>query len=301
VTAWALHDGARIGGILVVAVVLLWISRRLVPKAIWLAMRPLDVLSTTEPDEMTTLAADKQRADTIAGVLIRTIDVVVIVLAALLVLGEAGFSVAPLLAGAGVAGIALGFGAQSLVGDFLSGFFIVLENQYGQGDVVNVAGIAGVVEEMNLRRTVLRDLSGTLHSVPNGEIRVASNLTRGWSRVNLDVSVAYESDLAHARSVIDRVGRELVEDPEWAPLIIEPPKMLRVEDLGDSGIALKVLATTQPMKQWDVTGELRERLKRAFEAEGIEIPYPHQVVVVRTESAGNGNGGSGESAPATQS
>ncbi len=293
-TAWALHHGTRIGGVLVVAVLAFWLSRRLAPRAIRLAMGPPDAEADAGTGATPTRAEQEQRADTIATVLVRAIDVVVIVLASLLVLDEAGFSVAPLLAGAGVAGIAIGFGAQSLVRDFLSGFFIVLENQYTKGDVVNVAGLGGVVEEMNLRRTLLRDLDGTLHSVPNGEIRVASNLTRGWSRVNLDVSVAYETDLAHARSVIDRVGRELAVDPDLGPLIIEPPKTLRVEELGDSGIALKVLATTRPMKQWEVTGALRERLKRAFDAEGIEIPYPHQVIVVRTENAGDGAAGSRE-------
>jgi moderate conductance mechanosensitive channel len=297
VTAWALHHGTRIGGVLVVTALALWLSQRLVPRAIRLTMRPVDEPPADETDRPPHPAEQEKRADTIAAVLVRAIDVVVIVLAALLVLGEIGFSVTPLLAGAGVAGIAIGFGAQSLVRDLLSGFFIVLENQYTRGDIVNVAGLGGVVEEMNLRRTLLRDLNGALHSVPNGEIRIASNLTRGWSRVNLDVSVAYESDLAHARSVIDRVGRELAEDPDWSPLILEPPKTLRVEELGDSGITIKVLGTTRPMKQWEVSGELRERLKRTFEAEGIEIPYPHQVVVVRTESEGDSDGGPGRSDP----
>jgi small conductance mechanosensitive channel len=141
-----------------------------------------------------------------------------------------------------------------------------------------VADIAGLVEDINLRRTVLRDLDGIVHVVPNGEIRVASNFTRGYSRVNLNISVSYGTDLDHAIAVINRVGKELSEDPQWAPLLITPPGVLRVDNLGDSGIDIKILGDTQPIKQWDVMGELRKRIKKAFDEEGIEIPWPHTKV-----------------------
>ena len=198
--------------------------------------------------------------------------------AAFMVLSELEIEIAPILAGVGVAGLAIGFGAQSLVKDLLAGLFIIMENQYRVGDVVKIADVAGLVEDINLRRTVLRDLDGIVHVVPNGEIRVASNFTKEWSRVNLNVSVAYGEDLDRVIPVINRVGKELAEDPEWAPLILKPPQVLRVDNLGESGVDIKILGDTKPIRQWDVMGELRKRLKKAFDEEGIEIPWPHTKV-----------------------
>jgi len=183
--------------------------------------------------------------------------------------------VTALIAGFGIAGLAVGFGAQSLVKDIIAGVFILLENQYRVGDVVRISDVAGVVEEMNIRRTVLRDLDGIVHFVPNGEIKVASNFTREWSRVNLNISVAYGTDLDHAIAVLNRVGEEIAQDPQWSPLILKAPQFLRVDNLGDSGIELKVVGDTKPIRQWDVMGELRKRVKKAFDEEGIEIPWPH--------------------------
>jgi len=177
-----------------------------------------------------------------------------------------------------VAGIAIGFGAQSLVKDIIAGVFVLLENQYRVGDVVRIAGVDGLVEAINLRRTVLRDMDGVVHVVPNGEVRVASNLTKEWSRVNLNISVGYGEDLDRVMAVIDRVGLELAQDPQWRDAILTPPRSLRVDKFGDSGIEIKVLGDTRPLKQWDVMGELRKRLKRAFDQEGIEIPWPHMKV-----------------------
>jgi small conductance mechanosensitive channel len=182
------------------------------------------------------------------------------------------------LAGLGVAGIAIGFGAQSLVRDLINGIFILLENQYGIGDVVTAAGISGLVEEVNLRRTILRDLDGIVHTIPNGEIRIASNFTKDYSRVNLNIPVAYGEDLDHVIAVINRIGKELAQDPAWQDLILKPPQVLRVDNFGDSGIEIKVLGDTRPIRQWDVMGELRRRLKKVFDEEGIEIPWPHTKV-----------------------
>lgn len=277
---WLLDHGVRIALVVVLAFVGYWVVRRSVPRAVALGVG-------VEPNE---LAADLQsveqekRIETLSHVLVRTSAVMIAAIAALLVLGELGIPLGPLLAGAGVVGIAVGFGAQSLVRDVLGGILILLERQYGRGDVVRVAGIAGAVEDLNLRRTVLRDLDGIVHSIPNGEIRIASNMTRGWSAVNLNISVGYGEDIDRARTVIDRTGVELAAHPEWAPFILEPPSVLRVDGLEESGVALKVVAKTRPMKQWDVAGELRQRLKAAFDAEGIEIPFPHRVVVVRQAS-----------------
>jgi small conductance mechanosensitive channel len=160
----------------------------------------------------------------------------------------------------------------------IAGVFIIMENQYRVGDVVKIADISGLVEQINLRRTMLRDLDGIVHVVPNGEIRVASNFTKEWSRVNLNISVSYETDLDRAIAVINRVCQEMAEEPEWAPLIVKTPQVLRVDNLGNSGIELKILGDTKPIRQWDVMGEIRKRVKKAFDEEGIEIPWPHTKV-----------------------
>ncbi len=155
---------------------------------------------------------------------------------------------------------------------------ILLENQYRVGDVARIADIVGLVEGITLRKTVLRDLDGILHHIPNGEVKVASNFTRHFSRVNLDISVSYDTDLDHAISVINRVGQELAEDPNWKWRIRTTPQVLRVNKLGDSGIDIKILGDVKPLEQWNIMGELRYRVKKAFDAEGIEIPWPHTKV-----------------------
>ena len=216
-----------------------------------------------------------KRAHTLSGFLTTAFGVVIVIIAIFMILSELGINITPLLAGAGVAGIAIGFGTQSLIKDFATGLFIILENQYGKGDVVRIAGIAGLVEDITLRRTVLRDLDGIVHSIPNSEITTASNYTRDWSRVNLNIPVAYGENLDHVIEVLNRVGKELAEDETFGPMIITAPQVLRVNKFGDSAIEVKVLADTKPLKQWDVAGELRKRTKKAFDEEGIEIPWPH--------------------------
>jgi len=216
-----------------------------------------------------------KRAHTLSSFLTTAIGAVIIIVAIFMLLSEVGIDITPLLAGAGVAGIALGFGAQSLIRDFLSGIFIILEDQYSKGDVVRIAGIAGLVENISLRRTILRDLDGIVHSIPNGEVKTASNYTKEWSRVNLNIPVAYGEDLNRVIEVLNRIGKELAEDETFGPMIIKAPQVLRVDKFGDSAIEIKVLGDTKPLKQWDVTGELRKRAKEAFDEEGIEIPWPH--------------------------
>ena len=216
----------------------------------------------------------RKRSDTLSGVLVASLQAVILAVVAFMMLDKLGLNIAPVIAGVGVVGIAIGFGAQSLVKDIISGLFILLENQYRKGDVVKIADATGLVEDINLRRTILRDTDGVVHSVPNGEIKVASNLTKGWSRVNLNVGVDYGTDLDKAIEVINRVGKELAEDPAWSAQILKPPQVLRVDNLGDSAIDIKILGDTKPMQQWAVTGELRLRLKKAFDKENIEIPWP---------------------------
>jgi len=277
VTDWLLTHGLRIFLILVIAVVVDLVLRVVVPRII----RP------TVARQMKDKPAEEieQRSHTLVAVLRGSGRFVLVVWALFTILPELGINVTPILASAGIAGIALGFGAQSLVKDFLSGLFILLENQYAKGDVVTVAGISGLVEEVGLRRTVLRDLDGIVHYVPNGQIAVASNQTQEWSRVNMNVSVAYGEDLDKVFEVINRVGHELAADAEFGPLILQAPQVLRVDAFEDSGIAIKILGDTEPIRQWDVMGEMRKRLKKAFDEEGIEIPFPHVVLVTRGAKA----------------
>ncbi len=277
VTDWLLTHGLRIAGILIAAVVIDFILRRMIPHAV----RPAVARQMRDKPE----EEIEQRVRTLVGVLQGAGRVVIIVWALFTILPEAGVNVTPILASVGIAGIALGFGAQSLVKDLISGLFILLEGQYSKGDVVNVAGTTGLVEEVGLRRTVLRDLDGIVHYVPNGEIAVASNFTQEWSRLNMNVSVAYAEDLDHVFEVINRVGREMAADPVFGPMIIKPPEVLRVDAFEDSGIAIKILGDTEPIKQWEVMGELRKRLKQAFDEEGIEFPFPHRVIVTKGAKA----------------
>ena len=260
----------RVGVVLILAYVLWRLIGRGAPRFIQLLLRK--DLAARDEEEV------KQRVDTLQMALRRTTGILIIMVVAFVILSEVGVNIAPFLAGVGVAGIAIGFAAQHLVRDLLNGFIMLVEDWYSKGDVVRVAGIAGLVEDITLRRTVLRDLDGIVHSVPNGEITVASNFTKDWSCVNLNVSVAYGEDLDRVMAIINQVGRELADDPYWSTLVLEAPYALRVDNLGDSGIEIKVLGNTRPIKQWDVMGELRRRLKARFDHEGIEIPWPHTKV-----------------------
>ena len=277
ITDWLLTHGLRIVLILVLALVADLVVRVVVPRIIRPTVRRQ---MKDKPEEEV-----EQRSHTLVAVLQGSGRFVLVIWALFTILPELGVNVTPILASVGIAGIALGFGAQSLVKDVISGLFILLENQYSKGDVVTVAGISGLVEEVGLRRTVLRDLDGVVHHVPNGEIAVASNLTQEWSRVNMNVSVAYGEDLDKVFEVINRVGHELAADAEFGPLIIKAPQVLRVDAFEDSGIAIKILGDTEPIRQWEVMGELRRRLKKAFDEEGIEIPFPHVVLVTRGAKA----------------
>jgi small-conductance mechanosensitive channel len=223
----------------------------------------------------------ERRMTTIGRLLVRIAGGVLAVIAGLMLLNLFGIDIGPAVAGLGVVGIAVGFGAQTVVKDWLAGIFVVLENQYSQGDVVRIAGVDGVVEDFSLRRTTLRDLDGTVHTVPNGQITVASNMTRLWARVNLDVGVAYDTDIDRAIGIIDRVGEEMRADSEWGERMIEAPTVIRVNALDESAVTLKILGQVRAAEQWAVAGELRKRILAAFTREGIQIPFPHRVVVSR--------------------
>jgi len=223
----------------------------------------------------------KKRMDTLDSLGGRTLQSFIVVIAGLMILGQLGLDIGPAIAGLGVVGIAVGFGAQSLVKDYLNGALILIENQFGKGDVIRAAGVAGAVEDFTLRRTTLRDLDGVVHTIPNGEIRVASNLTRVWARINQDVTVAYGTDIDKAIEVVDNVGREMAGDPAWKRRVLEAPRVERVEALAEYGITLKILGTVRAADQWAAGGDFRKRLLVAFKTHGIEIPRPQRVVLAR--------------------
>jgi small conductance mechanosensitive channel len=223
----------------------------------------------------------KKRMDTLDALGGKTLQAFIVMIAGLMVLGRIGLDIGPAVAGLGVVGIAVGFGAQSLVKDYLNGALILIENQFGKGDVVRAAGVSGSVEDFTLRRTTLRDLDGVVHTIPNGEIRVASNLTRVWARINQDVTVAYGTDIDAAIAVVDKVGVEMAGDPAWKRRVLEAPRVERVEALAEYGVTLKILGTVRAADQWAAGGDFRKRLLAAFKANGIEIPRPQRVVLAR--------------------
>ena len=250
----------------------------------WLAYWVLKLIlkrieRSIEPAEGGLISVQEQRTKTLLS-LVKSIGIVVIlVLMVFMVLGALGINLGPLLAGAGVIGLAVSFGAQSLVKDVISGLFILFENQYGVGDVIRLdPQVSGTVERMTLRVVVLRDVHGVVHIVPNGEIKRVSNLTRTWARAVLDVGVAYREDADRVMAVLRELGRELGEDPEWKHFLVEEVAVPGIESFGESSVNIRVMAKTVPLKQWDVARELRRRIKRRFDEEGIEIPYPQRTI-----------------------
>jgi len=241
------------------------------------AIPPLVNRVVTAPRQGESREGLKRRAKTIQGVFIGLARIIIFLVVALMIISQYQ-PITPILAGLGAILLGVGFGAQYLVRDIIAGFFILIENQYRVGDVARVADISGLVEEINLRKTVLRDLDGVVHHVPNGEIRVASNFSRHFSRINLNISVAYGTDLDYAIGVINQVCKEMFEEERWKKVKISVPQVLRVDKLGDSGIDIKILGDIKPLEQWSAMGELRLRLKREFDRVGIEIPWPHAKV-----------------------
>ena len=270
IESWFLEHGST-SLIIIVTAFVLWVAwQRFLP--------PLLQRTVARHRQRESKEGLKKRTDTLLTVFMGAGKILIVIVAMFMILSEIGINIAPVLAGLGIAGIAVGFGAQYMIRDLIAGIFVIMENQYRVGDVAKVADTIGIVEEVNLRKTVLRDLDGIVHHVPNGEIRIASNYTRHFSRVNLDISVAYGTDLDFAIGVINRVCQEMAEEEKWSKVIKSTPRVLRVDKLGDSGIDIKILGDVKPLEQWNVMGELRLRLKKVFDAEGIEIPWPHTKV-----------------------
>ena len=220
----------------------------------------------------------EQRAQTLASLLGSVALVAIIIVVALTILDILLDNIGPILASFGILGLAFSFGAQSLVKDVITGTFMLMEGQFGIGDVIRVGDVAGAVERITLRTTILRDLEGVVHIIPNGEIKRVSNLTKAWSRAVLNIGVAYKEDVDHVMDVLRDLLAEFYADAEWRALLLEEPQVPGVDAFGDSAVIIRVMAKTLPLKQWDVARELRRRIKNRFDQEGIEIPFPHMTM-----------------------
>jgi moderate conductance mechanosensitive channel len=228
----------------------------------------------------------KKRTFTLTSVISNLIVVVAVLVGLLVIADQIGISVTPLLAGAGVAGIVIGFGAQSLIKDLINGIFILLEQWYQVNDIVTIGDTSGVVEKFNLRTTVLRDLEGTLHFIPNGEIMKLSNRTHTWSRALVNVSVHYSENTDRVVEVLEEIFDELMEDKKYRSSILERPTILGdggISELGDSAVVFTVICKVKPAEQWTIGRQLRKRIKDKFDSVGIEIPYPCTNVYMRNK------------------
>ena len=229
----------------------------------------------------------EKRSETLSSVIRLVIVVIISVVALSMVLGEFGIEIGPILAAAGVLGLAVGFGAQSLVKDVVTGFFILLENQIRVGDVVQIAGKGGLVEKVSLRMIILRDLAGNVHYVPNGEISTVTNMTMDYSRYVFEIGVAYRENVDEVIEIMKQIDEELRNDPEYQDDIIEPLEVQGLDSFGDSAVVIKARTTTKPIKQWRIGREFNRRLKEAFDEQNIEMPFPHQTIYFGEEKDGS--------------
>ena len=265
VDEWFREHGYAVISATVVALIACFLVARIVPHLVKPAiMRQMEGRARVEVE---------RRADTVSAVLVKTAQFIFVILALFTILPEFGIDIRAVLAGVGIAAVALGLGAQMLVRDALNGIFILSEDQYAKGDVVTIAGVTGTVEDVTLRRTVLRDIDGVVFSVPNSSVVVAANYTRDYARVRVTVPVAVASDLAKVRRVADDAGRELAADPAYADLIVAAPAYLRVDSIDANGVGVQVNGTVKPGSQWEVAGVLRARLLEAFQREGVKTPW----------------------------
>ena len=263
--------------ILVVAVVA-WLVMRIVIRR-WRARTQRKLKETSDLVDR----ARAQRLETIARTFSTVTALVILAISIVMGLAVWGVPIAPIVASLSVVGIAIGFGAQDFVKDVIAGLFVLIEDQYAIGDVVELAGVSGTVVEIRLRTTVLRGLDGSVYHIPNGAVRVATNLTYEYSSVVIDVAVAYEESLDRAIAVITDEAALLADDPDWGPRLIEQPTVLGVDELADSGVIVRVVMTTDPDERWTVKREFLRRIKNRLDAEGIEIPYPHITITPRPE------------------
>lgn len=263
---WGMGSGIRVLLVGVTMVLLLVITKQVLKR-----LRNLYEGTLPSP-------AQRRRADTLTHVLRDVARVFILAVGTMMILSEIGIDLKPLLAAAGLGGLAIGFGAQSLVKDVISGFFILLEDSISVGDIVEVAGVSGVVEEIKLRTITLRDVSGNVHIVPNGIVDRVKNMTKGYSYSVLDVGVAYREDVDRVMAVLIEIAEDLQTDPLYAPDILEPLEMLGVDRFDESAVIIRCRLKTQPSQQWRIGREMNRRIKKTFDAKGIEIPFPHRTI-----------------------
>lgn len=265
----------------ILAIIALFFVLRAVGSA--LIFRSFSMLLRSKGQDEISDAGTAKRRNTLVALFSKVLAVVLGLLAILMILRELRFEIVPILASAGILGLAISFGAQNLVRDVLTGTFIIAEDQFGIGDVIKVGDIAGAVEDINIRTTKLRDVTGTVHIIPNGDITRVSVMTKDWSRFVMDVDVAYDTDLSHAIQItLDTLVKYHESHPD---VVLEKPDVLGVENLGDSGITIRALIKTAPAKQWQTGRELRKLVKEAYDDAGIEIPFPQRTIWNRAEPA----------------
>jgi moderate conductance mechanosensitive channel len=286
-----INPGLTILLVLFIAVVLNRLAKRSIRKGVTRMKNPETTRggrrrsrNATKDDEAIENLRRTQRADALGNVATSLAGVVIWSIAVIMALGQIGINLGPLIAGAGIIGVAVGFGAQDLVKDFLSGVFMLIEDQYGVGDIIDAGEASGVVEGITLRSTRLRDIDGTLWHIPNGEIRRVGNMTQEYSRALLDIGIAYGADIDAAVEIIQGVSDEMSYDSNWGALIIDDPKVLGVQTLGPDSVDIRLLVKTVATRQFEVARELRRRIKYAFDAAGIEIPFAQRTVWLRTET-----------------
>lgn len=258
----------------------------------WVAHKAIDRIAGRAakgvlPDRVNLIATERrrQRAEAMASLFKSIVTGLIVAVFGTMMLSEIGVDIAPIIASAGIVGLALGFGAQSLVKDFLSGVFMIIEDQFGVGDQVDLGEAIGTVEAVTLRITRVRDVNGTVWYVPNGQIMRVGNQSQNWARTVLDISVAYHEDLARVRRVLSEVAHDLWEDEDFKGQVIEEPSVWGVQDLAIDGVTVRVVLKTTPGEQWAVAREMRQRIKARFDHEGIEMPFPQRVVWNRQEPA----------------
>lgn len=272
---WMMTTGARLLVILVLTLIALKMARVLSNRLFKVVMKAR-------------LEAEMQkRAETLRSLVRYVLSITILAIAMIMVLGEFGVKIGPILAAAGIVGVAIGFGAQHLVQDIISGFFILIEDQIRVGDVIRTAGKAGLVEKVNLRMTVLRDLSGSVHYIRNGQIDVVTNMTKEFSYYVFDIGVAYRENVDEVTEVIQEVDEELRQDPEFKDLILEPTEVLGLDRFADSAVIVKARVKTAPIKQWTVGREFNRRLKQKFDERNIEIPFPHLTLYMGQDKDGS--------------
>jgi small conductance mechanosensitive channel len=279
---WLIGKPLAIAWLVVLALITRWVLTKLIDRLVRRATGGIlpnalvrGPLSDADGDGEVVVNRRVQRARTIGTLLKSIVSGVIAAIVVIMAISQLGYDIAPLIASAGILGVALGFGAQSLVKDFLSGIFMIFEDQYGVGDSVNLGEVSGTVEAVSLRVTRLRDVDGTVWYVRNGEILRVGNQSQNWSRSVLDIAVGYKEDVTRVRRILKEVAHDLWEDEHFHDKIIEEPEVWGVQSLGPDSVVVRVTLKTMPQQQWNVSREMRERVKTRFDAEGIQMPRPY--------------------------